>query len=128
MKIPQAWETVFLPKWENKQWTWRMVFLLCIAVFLLIDSFLVPFSRNLDPGRSGEGIIFLIIGFRAVSNGKLPISVVIMGTCLAVLVACMNHRLLESPSVIWTPLGILLMVLVMFWGRGRQTDSTDAQE
>jgi hypothetical protein len=117
MKIQQTWERILLPKWEKKHWTPRMVFLLCVAVFLFIDSFFVPFRQDLDPGRAGEGIAFLILGFRAVANGNLPISVVVMGTCMAALVSSMNHGLLKSPSFLWTPVGILLMVLVMFWGR-----------
>ena len=118
MKIQRTWGRTLLPRLEKKQWTWKMIFLLCVAVFLFVDSFFVPTSRNLDPGRSGEGILFLIIGFRAVSGRKLPISVVIVGTCLAALTSSLNHGLLKSPSWVWTSLGLLLVVFVMFWNRG----------
>jgi hypothetical protein len=100
-----------------------MIFLLCVAVFLFIDSFFVPFRQDLDPGRAGEGIAFLILGFRAAANGNLPIPVVVMGTCMAALVSSMNHGLLKSPSVLWTSIGVLLMALVMFWGRGRRKEA-----
>jgi 4-amino-4-deoxy-L-arabinose transferase-like glycosyltransferase len=74
----------------------------------------------LDPGRSGAGILFLIVGFRAVSRSELPTSVVLMGTALAALVSCMNHGLVRSPSSVWTSLMILLVALVQFWGRGKR--------
>src|SRR6266550_3378323 len=118
MKIQRTWERILLPRLEKKQWTWKMIFLLCVAVFLFVDSFFIPASQNLDPGRSGEGILFLIIGFRAVSGRNLPISVVILGTCLAALTSGLNHGLLKSPSWVWTFLGLLLVVFVMFWNRG----------
>jgi hypothetical protein len=118
MRIQRKWESILLPRFEKTQWTGKKIFLLCVAVFLLVDSFFIPASRNLDPGRSGEGILFLIIGFRAVSGRKLPISVAILGTCLAALTSALNHGLLKSPSFAWTFLGILLVLFVMFWNRG----------
>jgi hypothetical protein len=130
MKPQRAWEKIFLPRWEKTEWTWRRIFLLSVAVILLIDSFFVPFSRHLDPGRSGEGILFLIVGFRAASKSELPISVVVMGTCLAALAISMNHGLLKSPSLVWTSLAILLTALVFFWGRGnhKQVDRAVAED
>ncbi len=100
-----------------------MILLLCVAVFSAIDSLFVPFARDLDPGRSGESILFLIIGFRAVSRSELPTSVVAMGACLAALVSGMNHGLLKSPSLLWTVIGFGLLAMVMFWGRGERTQN-----
>ena len=126
MKTQRTWERILLPRLEKTQWTWNRIFLLCVAVFLFVDQLFIPASRNVDPGRSGEGILFLIVGFRAVSGRKLPISVVIAGTCLAALTSSANHGLLKSPSLAWTSLGILLMVFVMFWNRGDQLTSGHA--
>jgi len=124
MKIQRTWERILLPRLQKTLWTSERIFLFCVAVFLFVDSFFVPASRNLDPGRSGQGILFLIIGFRAVSGSKLPISVVIAGTCLAALTSGLNHGLLKSPSLVWTPVALLLLVFVMLWGR-RKADGPD---
>ena len=117
MKKQWTWGEFLLPSWKPKQWTWRMIFLLSVASFSFIDSLFIPISRNVDPGRSGEGVVFLILGFRAVSRSGLPISVVAAGTCLAALTAGLNHGLIKSPSLLWTPIALLLAVVVMFWGR-----------
>ena len=96
------------------------MFLLAVAILVFVDLLIVPYSPSLAPGRSGAGILFLIVGFRAVSRSELPTSVVVMGAALAVLVSCMNHGLVRTPSPVWTPLGILLVALVLFWGRGKR--------
>jgi hypothetical protein len=124
LKVSQRWEKFLLPKWEEVHWTWQRVFLLAVAVLIFADSLIVPYSTNLDPGRSGAGILFLILGFRAVSRNELPTSVVVTGASLAALVSCMNHGLVRSPSLIWTPLGILLLALVLFWGRRKRKPKT----
>ena len=100
-----------------------MIFLLCVAVFSVIDSLFVPSTRDLDPGRSGESVLFLIIGFRAVSRSELPTSVVVMGAFLAALVSAMNHGLLKSPSLLWTVITLGLVAMVMFWGRRKPMQS-----
>ena len=120
LKISQRREQFLLPKWEKVHWTWQRVFLLAVAVLVFADSLIVPSSPSLDPGRSGAGMLFLILGFRAVSRGELPTSVAVLGAALAALVSCMNHGLLRSPSLVWTPLAILLLALVAFWGRGKR--------
>ena len=94
--------------------------LLCVALFLLVDSFLVPDSQNLDPGRSGERVLFLIIVFRAVSRSALPTFVVVIGTFLAALVSCMNHDVLNSHSLVWM---VLLLAIVMLWKRDGRTQA-----
>jgi hypothetical protein len=108
-------------------WTWRKILFLIIAVLSLVDSLFIPMSRDVDPGRSSEGILFLILGFRAVSGTELPASVLVAGGCLAALVAALNHRLLTSPSWLWTPIGFLLLAFVMFWGRRRADKSSPGE-
>ena len=120
VKMKQSWEKFLLPKSAKIQWTWQRIFLLAVAALVFVDSLIVPYSPSLDPGRSGAGILFLIVGFRAVSRSELPTSVIVVGAALAALVSCMNHGLLRSPSPVWTPLMILLVVLVAFWGRGKR--------
>jgi multisubunit Na+/H+ antiporter MnhE subunit len=92
-------------------------------MFSLVDSFFVPISRDVDPGRASEGILFLILGFRAVSRSELPLSVLVAGGCLSALVAALNHRLIVSPSLVWTPVAIVLLVFVMFWGLRKRSES-----
>jgi len=94
------------------------------ALLLFADSFLVPFSRNVDPGRSGDGMLFLILGFRAASKNELPSAVVIGGGCLAMLTMALNHEVLRSPSVIWTPIAVALLLFVLLWGRKRSNGSS----
>ena len=120
-KNPRPWREFFLPKWEKREWTWQMLVLLSVAVLSLIDSLLIPISRDVDPGRSGEGFLFLILGFRAASRTALPTSVVVVGGCLALLVSALNHRLIRSPSWIWMPAVLLCLAFVLFWGRGKRS-------
>ena len=127
VKITQRWRDFFLPKREKIQWTWQRVSLLVIAILVFVDSLIVPYSPRLDPGRSGAGLLFLILVFRAESRSKLPTAVVVIGTLLALLVSCMNHGLLRSPRLVWTPLGILLLLLVMIWGRGKREPAASAR-
>ena len=123
MKSLSEWTK--LPSWQVVQWTWKRIALFVVAFLSFVDSFFVPVSRNVDPGRSSEGILFLILGFRAASRSEPPLSVLVAGCCLAALVAALNHRLLASPSWLWTPIGFLLLAFVMFWGR-RRTDKSDS--
>ena len=120
---PAQWQKMLLPSWPPTEWTWRRVSLLAMAMFSLVDSFFVPISRDVDPGRASEGILFLILGFRAVSRSELPLSVLVAGGCLSALVAALNHRLIVSPSLVWTPVAIVLLVFVMFWGLRKRSES-----
>jgi hypothetical protein len=113
----ESWGETFLPKWKGMQWTWKRWLLLAFAMSVFVDSFIVPFSRDIDPGRSGDGILFLILGFRAVSGSELPLSVVVAGGCLVALTLDLNHGQLKPPSLIGVPIAHVLAVLVMFWGR-----------
>ena len=90
----------FLSQWHGITWTWRRFLLLGLAFFSLVDSRFIPFSPNVDPGRSSEGILFLILGFRAASRREPPAFVLVCGACLATLVAALNHRLLPSSTTV----------------------------
>jgi hypothetical protein len=92
------------------------VFLLCVAAYLFIAQFFIPSVRDVDPGRGSEGILLLIIVFRAPSTYELPTVVLVAGSCLAALVSAMNHGVLKSPSAIWTPTAFVLLGILMFWG------------
>ena len=118
---PMTWGEWLLPKEMRVKWTWKRWLLFGFAIFMLVDSFLVPFYSRVDPGGSGAGMLFLILGFRASSKKPLPTSVVVAGGCAASLTWILNRQLLRSPSVIWTSLDILLVLMVAFWGRKRVT-------
>jgi hypothetical protein len=126
LKDPATWGEVFLPKNHRVTWTSRRWVLLAFAIAMLIDSFLVPFYGPLDPGGSGAGMLAIILSWRASSKRKLPRSVVVAGGCTAALTLALNHGLLKSPSAVWTTLFILLLIFVLFWGRGKPND-TDEQ-
>jgi hypothetical protein len=113
----------FLPSWDPIKWTAERVLLLCVAVAVLIDSLLIPVSSDVDPGRSGAGILFLVLGFRAASKIKPGKIVLGAGLCIAMLTSLLNHRVLKASSWIWTTAGIILVVIVTFWGRGKKTQT-----
>jgi hypothetical protein len=117
MSTQQGWSEFLLPKLHEKQWTWQMVVLLCVAVFSLIDSFFVPFSAHLDPGRSGESALFWFLGIRASSRRELPTLVMLMGICLAVGTSLVNHGVLKLHGPLWVTLMIALLLAVLLWGR-----------
>jgi len=117
------WQKMLRPSWSTTRWTWSRISLLVFAVFSLVDSLFVPMSRDVDPGRASEGILFLILTFRAASRMELPVSVLVAGGCLAALVAALNHGLIRSPSLIWTPVAFALLVFVLVWGRRRADKS-----
>lgn len=119
-------EETLLPKWKGVQWTWERWLVLAFAISMFADSFLVPFSHNADPGRAGDGLLFLILSFRAASRNELPLSVVVAAGCLAALTLALNHGLLKSPSLVWTPIAIVLLVFVMFWGRRKTAGVSSA--
>jgi hypothetical protein len=121
------WGEKLLPKWKGVEWTRRRLFLLALALALFVDSFLVPFSRDVDPGRAGDGMLFLILGFRAASTSELPLSVVLAGGCLTALTLFLNHVVQKAPSFVWAPIAILLLVFVMFWGRGKRGKSNSGE-
>ncbi len=109
----------YIPRWPSIHWTWGRISLLAFALFSLVDSLFIPMSRDVDPGRASEGILFLILTFRAASRFELPMPVLIAGGCLSVLVSALNHRLMTSPSLIWTPAALVLLAIVILWDRVR---------
>lgn len=118
-KTPTTWREMLLPKPKRVKWTWKRHLLLAFSIALLLDSFFVPFHGNVDPGGAGEGMLAILLGARAASICELPLSVVISAAAVVALAVASDHRLLKSPSMIWTPLGILLVLVVLFWGRGK---------
>ena len=108
-----------LPNWKEVTWTWRRFLLLGLACLSFLDSLFIPISKDLDPGRAGERVLLLILGFRAASTSELPVVVLACGACLAAIVAALNHRLLPS-SILLYLVGVLLLAIVMLWGRRRR--------
>jgi hypothetical protein len=117
---PTTWGQTFLPKPKYSRMTWKRWLLLAFAVAFFVDQFFVPFYGKADPGGAGDGMIFLIVAFRAVSRSDLPLSAVLAGGFSAALALTMNHGLLASPGWLWTPLGIFLVLFILFWGRGKR--------
>jgi hypothetical protein len=67
----QSFDDVLLAKWKSwskSEWSWRRTSLLIMAGIALVDSLFIPMSRDVDPGRSAEGILFLVLGFRAAAR------------------------------------------------------------
>ncbi len=126
-KNSESWGEKFLPKWKGVEWTPRRWLLLAFGLAAFVDSFLVPLSRDVDPGRTGDGMLFLILGFRAASTSELPRSVVVAGGCLAALAIALNHGLRETPRFLWAIIGIFLIAFVMFWGRRRKERHAESE-
>jgi hypothetical protein len=116
----ESWGERFLPKWKGVEWTSRRWIVLASGLSLFVDSFVVPLSRDVDPGRAGDGMLFLILGFRAASKSELPLPVVVASVCLTALALALNHGLPETPRFLWATVGIFLIAFVMFWGRRRK--------
>jgi hypothetical protein len=115
----QSLKDALLPKWEKTStllWSRHRIMLLAIAVAAFVDSFYVPISRDVDPGRSAEGLLSLIIGFRAVAASTPTLPVIISAGCLATLIAALNHILLKPASWLSTVVALLLLFIVLFWG------------
>jgi hypothetical protein len=118
-KAPAVWREMLLPKPKRIKWTWKRWLLLGFSLALLLDSFVVPFHGNVDPGGAGEGMLAILLGARAASICDLPLSVLVSAGAVVALAVASDHRLLKSPSMIWTPLGIALVLVVLLWGRNR---------
>ncbi len=103
----------YLPPLGRMHWTWGRVALLAVAVFAEIDSRFVPFSRDVDPGRGAEGLLFLILGLRACAKTEPSLWALAAAGLLAALVSALNHLLLPSPHFIWTPVGFFLLIAVL---------------
>lgn len=128
VKDPESWGEKFLPRWKGVEWTPRRWLLLAFGLAAFVDSFLVPVSRDVDPGRAGDGMLFLILGFRAASRSGLPLSVVFAGGGLAALALALNHGLLETPRFLWAIVGIFLIAFVLFWGRRPKENPMESEK
>jgi hypothetical protein len=115
----KSWGERFLPKWKGVEWTPRRWLLFAFALSLFVDSLFVPLSLDVDPGRAGDEMLFLILGFRAASRSELPLPVVVAGGCLTALALALNQGQLKTPSFLWAVVAIFLIAFVMFWGRRR---------
>ena len=123
---PETWREAFLPKWKRLQWTRQKWFMLFFAACVFVDSFFVPFSQGVDPGGAGDGMLFLILVFRTASPGELPFHVVVIGGFLTAVTLALNHHLLRSPSLLWTSVAILLLIVLILW-RPRSTGETSSR-
>ncbi len=112
----------YIPHLPQRPWTWQRVLLDVLGAFLLIDSFFIPHSRDVDPGISGECIASIIILSRAGSRTYSPIPVLVAAGGLAALVSASNHRLLGGSNWLWVPLILICSLIVLFWGRRYPAD------
>lgn len=112
-KDPASWGKTFIPKPKYPRMTWKRWLLLAFAIALFVDQFFVHGAYD----KSDDGIVFLILAFRAVSRSELPIFVLITGTAAAVLTSAVGHHFLRDTGLLWTvAIGVLLLV-TMFWHR-----------
>lgn len=116
-----SWAGVFLPKPRYPRMTWKRWLLLTFAMSIFVDQFFVRGYYN----KSDEGILVLILAFRAVSRSELPIFVLIAGAVAAALTSATSHGLLRASSIIWALAIGLLLLVVMFWHR-RKPDQIES--
>jgi hypothetical protein len=132
--LQEKWRRILLPKTPPRHWTWQMIFLVCISVLVLVDTFFVSDSPHLDPGVEGDSMLFMVLGFRAISRRGLSTPIMLLGTGLAVYTSCLNHRLFvfrpNSFSVL-TELALALILIFCGYTRKsvapRQPASADAK-
>jgi hypothetical protein len=116
------WGSFFLPIDAPRHWTWQMVFLACVSVLVLVDTFFISDSPNLDPGVEGESILFMILGYRAVNPRGLSTPIMLLGAGLAVYTSCLNHRVLVfRPSSFSVLTDIALLFILVFCGYTRKS-------
>jgi hypothetical protein len=111
-----------------------MVVLACVSVLVLVDTFFIYDSPQLDPGVEGESMLFMVLGFRAISRRGLSTPIMLLGTGLAVYTSCLNHRLLVfRPNSFSVLTELALALILIFCGYTRksvappQPDSADAK-
>jgi hypothetical protein len=123
LKSPERWGEFFLPKWKGVNWTWKRWILLAFAASAFTDSFFAGGYAD----KRGEGMLFLILGFRAVARAEPPLSVLGAGSCLVALSAATSHGFAGETSLAWTlvELGLLLFILLT-WRRGRKDAPPDS--
>lgn len=101
------------------KFTWPRIILLVASMFSLIDSRLVP--RNADPGAQGDVMLFFILGYRAVSKGDPSPIVVALGALLAIFAAALNRGITGCKNSLCVLSVILALLVILFWGRSRDT-------
>ena len=125
LKSPEHWGDFFLPRWRGVHWTSKRWLLLAIAVSVFADSFIAGGYAD----KRGEGMLFLILGFRAVARAEPPLSVLVAGGCLVTISAATSHGFVGEVSLVWTlvEFGLLLFVFLTWrWGsKDAPPDSTD---
>lgn len=117
-KGKDAWRAFLLPKFRRVRWTWGRWLLLGLAMLALADELLMPISR-LDAGQS-EGLLALIVVFRAMAPADPPVAVSVVGACLVGLLAAMARGFIKEASPVWTPIVLALLLFLLFtwrWGR-----------
>ena len=120
-----AWRAFLLPKFRRVKWTWGRWFLLGLAILAFADEFLMPIS-HWNAGQS-EGLLGLIIIFRAMAPAEPPPAVVAASTCLAALSAAMAHNVVREVSPVWTPVAFALLIfLLLTWRWGRKQPPADS--
>lgn len=120
-----AWRAFLLPKFRRVRWTWGRLLLLGLALLAFADEVLMPISR-LDVGQS-EGLLALIIVFRAMAPAEPPVAVSVVGVCVVCLLAAMAHGFINEASPVWTPIAFGLLIFIVFtWRRGRKGAPPDA--
>jgi hypothetical protein len=123
MKAQQEkWRRIFLPKDAPRQWTWQMVFLACVSVLVLVDTFFISDSPHLDPGVEGESMLFMVLGYRAVNWRGLSTPIMLLGTGLAIYNSCLNHGILVfRPNLFSVLTELALLFILVFCGYGRKS-------
>lgn len=115
-----------LPSFRRIRWTWRRWLLLGLAIVPFVDQFLIPISLWDD--RRGEGMLFLILTFRAMASAEPPLAVAAACACLVALSAAMGHGVVREVSPVWTPIAFgLLIFIVLTWRKGRKGAPPDAK-
>lgn len=116
---PEARGSAFLPKFRRVHWTWKRWLLIAFSIVPFIDQSFIPLARW--DNHSAEGMLFLILGFRAAAAAEPPLYVIVAAVGLVSLVAAISHGILPEVSPIWTPVGFaLLFFIALTWRKGRK--------
>jgi hypothetical protein len=117
-----TWESFLLPNDAPRHWTWQMVFLASVSLLVLVDTFFIHDSPQLDPGVEGESMLFMVLGYRAVNGRGLSTPIMLLGTGLAVYTSCLNHRLLVfRPNSFSVLTELALAIILVFCGYTRKS-------
>jgi len=118
VRNPDTKDATLLPTLRRVRWTWRRWVVLGLAVLPLIDQFFVPVS--LWDLRRGEGVLFLVLIFRAMAPAQPPMAVLVACACLVAVSGAMGHGIVREVSPVWMPIALVLLLFLLFswrWGR-----------